>query len=63
MDTTRETRYTIHCNRCGDTETYDELGRSLTKRDAEKAFRRSGWREKDGETLCSECMREGIWDE
>ena len=31
MDITRETRYTIYCNRCGDTETYDELGGHPTK--------------------------------
>ena len=57
MDITREMRYTIYCSRCGDTETYDELGGHPTKRDAEKAFKKSGWREIDGETLCTDCVK------
>lgn len=59
MDITRKTEYTIYCNRCGDTETYDELGGHPAKQDAEKAFRKAGWRDEDGETLCPECMRGG----
>lgn len=59
MDIIRETTYTACCNRCGNIETYDELGGHPTKRDAERAFRKAGWREKDGETLCPECMRGG----
>lgn len=57
MDIAKETTYYIWCNRCGDVCEYSELGGGGTKKSAEKYFRNHGWRVRNGETLCQECVK------
>lgn len=53
----RESEYTAVCERCGETESiYDSDGHYKMDDTPSKYFRRQGWRDKDGITLCPDCV-------
>ena len=55
----KESEYTACCARCGDTESiYDSDGEWKWNDTPTKYFRRQGWSDKTGETLCPACAEE-----
>ena len=55
----RESEYTATCSMCGDTESiYDIDGEWRYNDTPSKYFRRQGWSDKTGVTLCPKCAKE-----
>ena len=60
MDIYKTITWTIFCNFCGDHFEYSPLCGGGTKENAKQYFKKIGWREMDGETLCPECIKKTL---
>lgn len=54
---TKEIKYTIRCEQCGETETvYSTDPKYLAGDTPGKYFRKQGWDVENGKTVCRECF-------
>lgn len=57
----KESEYTAVCERCGDTESiFDSDGEWRWNDTPSKYFRRHGWNDSTGYTLCPSCMQAAL---
>lgn len=71
MNVIKTSEYSIECDICGSIADTNTLDADFIKSGSpKKYFIKKGWREKDGVTICPECLksgvmaevRSGIWD-
>lgn len=58
MNIHKESEYTIFCSRCGESDSvFTGDGGYQFNDTPSRYFKRQGWRDIDGKTLCPECVK------